>query len=173
MSTEAEQRPATPAEEEVAYRKALGGFGTGVVLVAAEDAEGRAHGLIVNSFTSVSLTPPIVLWCLANTCKVFDVYLRAPAFSLNFLSVEDEARARQFSSRGVDRILDPAHLERMETGAPVLATAMASFDCRVRKSEPVGDHEVIYGDVAAWRATGAGDALGYYRGRFVKLSHGE
>lgn len=171
MSTDAERMAEAPVDEEVAYRRALGGFGTGVVLVAAEDAAGRAHGLIVNSFTSVSLKPPIVLWCLANTCKVFDVYAQAPAFSLNFLSVEDEARARQFSNRGSDRILDPGHLERMETGAPVLATALASFDCRVWKRETVGDHEVIYGEVAAWRATGAGDALGYYRGKFVKLSH--
>lgn len=155
-----------------AYRRALGGFGTGVALVAAWDAEGRAHGLIVNSLTSVSLHPPILLWCLALTSSVFGVYTGCPSFSVNILSADDEARARQFSRRG-DRILPPDEVIRLETGAPVLARAVASLDCRMRGHQPVGDHQVIFGDVVAWRADAEIDALGFFRGRFVKLSADE
>jgi flavin reductase (DIM6/NTAB) family NADH-FMN oxidoreductase RutF len=155
--------------DDRAYRRALGGFGTGVALVAAEDGEGLVHGLIINSLTSVSLHPPIILWCLVDTCQAFSVFTDCPAFSINILGHDDQALAHQFSRRG-DRIIPPDQLVRMETGAPVLAAAVASLDCRVRKHERVGDHEVIYGDVAAYRAAREGDALGYFRGRYVKLS---
>ena len=158
--------------DELAYRRALGGFGTGVALVAAEDDAGRVHGLIINSLTSVSLHPPIILWCLLDTCTAFRVFIDCPSFSINILGAEDEALARQFSRRG-DRIIPPDQLVRMATGAPVLAAAVASLDCRARNHDRVGDHEVVYGDVAAYRSAPAGDALGYFRGRYVKLSLGD
>ena len=158
--------------DELAYRRALGGFGTGVALVAAEDDAGQAHGLIINSLTSVSLHPPIILWCLLDTCAAFRVFTDCRCFSINILGAQDEALARQYSVRG-DRSIPSDHLVRMKTGAPVLAAAVASLDCRVRNHDRVGDHEVIYGDVAAYRSAPAGDALGYFRGRYVKLSLGD
>ena len=157
--------------DSLAYRRALGGFGTGVALVAAHDRDGRAHGLIVNSLTSVSLHPPIMLWCLANSCAAFDVFTNAPAFSLNILRSGDEEVAHQFSRRG-DRIIPPDQVCAMETGAPVLAAAVASLDCRMRLRQPMGDHEVIYGDVIAYRGDAGVDALGFFRGQYVTLKSG-
>ena len=154
-----------------AYRRALGGFGTGVALVAAHDRDGRAHGLIVNSLTSVSLHPPIMLWCLANSSAAFDVFTHAPAFSMNILRSGDEAVAHQFSRRG-DRIIPPDQVCTMETGAPVLTAAVASLDCRMRLRQPMGDHEVIYGDVVAYRGDPGVDALGFFRGQYVTLKSG-
>jgi flavin reductase (DIM6/NTAB) family NADH-FMN oxidoreductase RutF len=154
-----------------AYRRALGGFGTGVALVAADDAQGRSHGMIINSLTSVSLNPPIMLWCLANASAAFDVFTSCRAFSLNILRSGDEAMAQQFSRKG-DRILTPDQICRLETGAPVLAAAIASLDCRIRMRQPMGDHEVIYGDVAAYRHD-PGDALGFFHGQFVTLKTGQ
>lgn len=159
------------AFDELAYRRALGGFGTGVVLIAAHDALGRAHGVIVNSLTSVSLAPPVILWCLGGGCAAFEVFTSCRSFSVNILGAGDEALARQFSRRG-ERLLPADRLTEMETGAPVLSGALASLDCRMRSRAPVGDHEVIYGDVAAFRAMGAGDALGYFRGGYVTLASG-
>lgn len=161
--------PETPSSfDPKAYRSALGGFGTGVALVAAHDAQGQAHGLIINSLTSVSLHPPIMLWCLANTSKAFGVFTNCPAFSLNILRSDDHDVAKRFSQRG-DRIIPPEQICTMETGAPVLAEAVASLDCRMRLRQPMGDHEVIYGDVVAYRADAGVDALGFFRGRFVTL----
>jgi flavin reductase (DIM6/NTAB) family NADH-FMN oxidoreductase RutF len=154
-----------------AYRRALGGFGTGVALVAAYDRHGRAHGIIVNSLTSVSLHPPIMLWCLANSRAAFDVFTNAPAFSMNILRSGDEAVAHRFSRSG-DRILTPEQVCTMETGAPVLAAAVASLDCRLRLRQPMGDHEVIYGDVVAYRGDPGVDALGFFRGQYVTLKSG-
>ena len=151
------------------YRRALGGFGTGVALVAAHDANGIAHGMIINSLTSVSLHPPIMLWCLANTSAAFKVFSESPAFSLNILRSDDHGVAQQFSRRGADRIIPPDQVCTMETGAPALVAAVASLDCRLRLRQPMGDHEVIYGDVIAYRADAGVDALGFFRGRFVTL----
>jgi len=151
------------------YRRALGGFGTGVALVAAHDANGIAHGMIINSLTSVSLHPPIMLWCLANTSAAFKVFSEAPAFSLNILRSDDHGVAQQFSRRGADRIIPPDQVCTMETGAPALIAAVANLDCRLRLRQPMGDHEVIYGDVIAYRADAGVDALGFFRGRFVTL----
>jgi len=155
-----------------AYRQALGGFGTGVALIAADDAQGRSHGLIINSLTSVSLRPPIVLWCLANSSNAFPVFTGCKTFSVNILRSEDETVAQQFSRKG-DRILPPEQICRMETGAPVLLAAVASLDCRMRLRQPMGDHEVIYGDVVAYRAEHGVDALGFFRGQYVTLKSGE
>jgi flavin reductase (DIM6/NTAB) family NADH-FMN oxidoreductase RutF len=157
--------------DQFAYRRALGGFGTGVALVAADDAKGRSHGLIINSLTSVSLHPPIMLWCLANGSGAFDVFTRALAFSVNILRSGDEDVAKEFSRRG-DRILTADQVIRMETGAPVLKDAVASLDCRLRLRQPMGDHEVIYGDVVAYRADAGVDALGFFRGQYVTLKSG-
>ena len=157
--------------DQIAYRRALGGFGTGVALVAADDSQGRSHGLIVNSLTSVSLDPPIILWCLANTCAAFQVFTDCPAFSVNILRAGEEDLVRAFSRKG-DRILSPDQMGRMETGAPVLSTAVASLDCRMRRRQREGDHEVIFGDVVAYRAEHGVDALGFFRGQFVTLKTG-
>ena len=165
--------PDSPSEFDAkAYRSALGGFGTGVALVAARDEAGNAHGLIINSMTSVSLHPPIMLWCLANTSAAFRVFTEASAFSLNILRSHDAEVAQRFSRRG-DRVIPAEQICTMETGAPVLTAAVASLDCRLRLRQPMGDHEVIYGDVIAYRADPGVDALGFFRGRFVTLSSGE
>lgn len=161
-----------PDFDQLAYRRALGGFGTGVALVAARDAEGRAHGLIINSLTSVSLEPPVVLWCLGNTCAAFSVFTGCEAFSINILRSEDEALARQFSRRG-DRIIAEEMVREDVSGAPILKAAVASLDCRMRSRLTMGDHEVIFGDVAAFHAADGTDALGFFQGRFVRLSVGE
>jgi flavin reductase (DIM6/NTAB) family NADH-FMN oxidoreductase RutF len=155
-----------------AYRSALGGFGTGVALVAARDEAGNAHGMIINSLTSVSLHPPIVLWCLANSSAAFKVFTEAPVFSLNILRSDDAEVAQRFSRKG-DRVIPPEQICTMESGAPVLTAAVASLDCRLRLRQPMGDHEVIYGDVVAYRAAPGVDALGFFRGRFVTLRSGD
>jgi 3-hydroxy-9,10-secoandrosta-1,3,5(10)-triene-9,17-dione monooxygenase reductase component len=90
---------------------------------------------------------------------------------MNILRSGDEAVAHQFSRRG-DRIIPPDQVCTMETGAPVLAAAVASLDCRMRLRQPMGDHEVIYGDVVAYRGDPGVDALGFFRGQYVTLKSG-
>lgn len=100
-----------------------------------------------------------MLWCLANTSNAFRVFTQCEAFSLNILRSDDHDVAQRFSCRG-DRIIPPEQVCTMDTGAPVLTEALASLDCRMRLRQPMGDHEVIYGDVISYRAQHGADALG-------------
>ena len=160
------------AFNSTAYRKTLGGFGTGVALAAAYDSQGRAHGMIVNSLTSVSLDPPIVLWCLASSSSAFEVYTSCAAFSLNILAADFEDHIPRFAASG-DRIIPDDLVETLTTGAPVLAGAVSVLDCRLRSRQCEGDHEVIFGDVAAYRSVPESDALGFFRGRYFTLTADE
>ncbi len=160
------------AFNSTAYRKTLGGFGTGVALAAAYDAKGRAHGMIINSLTSVSLDPPIVLWCLATTSSAFPIYTGCKAFSLNILAADFEDHLPRFVASG-DRIIPDELVETLATGAPVLSGAVAVLDCHMRSRQCEGDHEVIFGDVAAFRSAPESDALGFFRGRYFTLTADE
>ena len=85
----------------------------------------------------------------------------------------DEVGFSVTGTRSGDRIIPEDQICTMETGAPVLTEAVASLDCRMRLRQPMGDHEVIYGDVVTYRADPGVDALGFFRGRFVTLTSGE
>ncbi len=144
------------------YRRVLGAFATGVTVVTAEDAEG-ALGLTVNSFTSVSLKPPLVLWCLDDGCDRRHVFHSSPRFAVNVLAFGDEAHSRRFS-QGAGR-LKPGERETGRTGAPLLKGAAARFECEVRERIQMGDHQIIVGEVMAWDDSGT-EGLVFSRGRY-------
>ncbi|MBX7247835.1 MAG: flavin reductase family protein [Caulobacteraceae bacterium] len=147
------------------YRRALGSFATGVTVVTAEDAEG-ALGLTVNSFTSVSLQPPLILWCLDDVCDRRHVFHSAERFAVNVLSAEDHDRSRRFA-RGAGRP-DADELEDGATGVPLLKGALARFECEVRERIQLGDHQVIVGEVLAWESR-KGEGLVFFRGRYGRF----
>jgi flavin reductase (DIM6/NTAB) family NADH-FMN oxidoreductase RutF len=150
--------------DQKAYRAALGGFATGVTVVTARDADGGAHGLTVNSFTSVSLDPPMVLWCLGDNSDAWDLFSRAPAYAINVLAAGDEALAMRFAGKG-DQRLAAGEFSTLATGSPVLPGAVAVFDCDVVQRVSAGDHLILIGQTREWQARG-GEALTYHGGRF-------
>ncbi len=151
------------------YRRALGSFATGVTVVTAEDAEG-ALGLTVNSFTSVSLEPRLVLWCLDDVCDRRHVFHSASRFAVNVLRAGDEDHSRRFS-KGAWR-LEPGEVEHGPGGAPRLKGALARFDCEVRERIQLGDHQVIVGEVLAFDARD-GEGLVYFRGQYGRFDGGD
>ncbi len=151
------------------YRRALGAFATGVTVVTGEDARG-ALGLTVNSFTSVSINPPLVLWCLDDACDRRHVFHSSPRFAVNVLAAGDEARSRRFS-KGAGR-LEPGECERGGTGVPLLKGAVARFECEVRERLQMGDHQIIVGEVLAFDDTG-GEGLLFSRGRYGRAADEE
>ena len=144
------------------YRRALGAFPTGVTVVTAEDGTGPL-GLTVNSFTSVSLDPPLVLWCLDDDCDRRHVFHTAPRFAVNVLAAGDQERSHRFA-RGAGR-LEADEIEHGATGAPLLKGALARFECEVRERIQMGDHQIIVGEVLHWDDQG-GEALVFSRGRY-------
>lgn len=155
-------------DDERAYRRALGGFPTGVVLIATDTAKGPA-GIVVNSFTSVSLTPRLVLWCLGDASDRFGHFADAEAWSVNVLAAAQEAISARVARPGAWEIAD-LPLRRMGE-APALDGALVTLACTTAERRPMGDHLVIVGEVSAWE-TAEGSALTYFRGGYGRTKAG-
>jgi flavin reductase (DIM6/NTAB) family NADH-FMN oxidoreductase RutF len=150
----AEPAPAVPPPtvEVSAFREAMGSFPTGVTVVTVASDDGNIHGITVNSFSSVSLDPMLVLICLKKNSRGLGLIERAGAFAVNVLSAGQHDLARRFANR--HRPAGPAMFDGVPfksgvTGCPVLVDATASFDCRLRRSHPAGDHLIVLGEVVA------------------------
>jgi flavin reductase (DIM6/NTAB) family NADH-FMN oxidoreductase RutF len=143
-------------------RSCLARFATGVA-VAAVDGPGRRAGLTVNSFTAVSLEPPLVLIALLKTARSHGLFLERP-FTVNVLGAEQEPLARHFAGR--------PHVEHVvwdaASRAPRLAGALAVIECAPWAAHDGGDHTLVVGRVTAFSYRD-GEALGYFCGRFVRL----
>ena len=127
-------------------RHAFGSFGTGVTVVTARHTEGRLAGVTANSFTSVSLDPPVVLWSLGCTSPSLEVFDDAGRFVINVLSVSQVALARRFASRVADKFAGVGFHEGT-AGLPVLDDCTATIECRTITRTPVGDHVLFMGEV--------------------------
>lgn len=155
--------PAAPDAFDIpAYRRALGGFATGVCVVTAHTAEGP-FGITVNSFTSVSLRPPLILWCLDRTSWRHDAFARAERFAVHMLPVEDRDMSDRFAW-GVCQ-LSSEEFDSSSSEPPRLKNALTRLECITRDRIVMGDHLTIVGEVERFE-TRPGDALTYYRGRY-------
>jgi len=152
-----------------AFRRALGGFATGVCIVTAHTPEGPL-GITVNSFTSVSLAPPLILWCLDEASDRHHLFAAADRFAVHVLPVEDREMSDRFA-KGVSR-LSADEFDSEDPEPPRLRNALVRLDCRATQRTPVGDHLVIVGQVERFE-TRPGAALIYYRGRYSGLEEPE
>lgn len=145
-----------------AYRRALGAFATGVCVVTADSAAGPL-GITINSFTSVSLTPRLVLWCLDERSERWPAFAAADRFSIHVLDAQSEALARRFAKGS--GLMEPGEFQRVGEAAPRLGAAAARFDCKTHERVQMGDHMIIVGEVEAFEASDAA-TLTYFRGRY-------
>jgi flavin reductase (DIM6/NTAB) family NADH-FMN oxidoreductase RutF len=153
---------ADTGEEEQVYRRALGALATGVALIVTQSAGGPA-GIVVNSFTSVSLKPRLVLWCLGEASDRYAHFAEAPRWTVNVLSAAQEAVAARVAKPGAWAIGD-LPLSALD-GAPVLEGALLHLVCRTSERRVMGDHLAIVGAVEAFAAA-PGDGLTYFRSRY-------
>lgn len=154
-------------EPEQAFRRAMGAFATGVTVVSAARGETALSGITVNSMTSVSLRPRLLLWCLGDASARYDIFAAADVWGVTMLGADEEALALRFTRAETESIA-PAEAE-MFAGAPVLKAGMAHLSCRTHERRVAGDHLIIIGEVVDVRAR-AGDALTFYRGRYGRLA---
>jgi flavin reductase (DIM6/NTAB) family NADH-FMN oxidoreductase RutF len=150
-----------------ALRRAFGAFATGVTIAATLDDRGAPVGLTANSFTSVSLDPPLVLVCVGHGAAALGAFRSAGRFAVSVLSAAQRDAAMVFATRGADKFAAVAWAPRV-TGAPVIEGCAAWFDCETEIVTTLGDHDAVVGRV---RAFGRDDArpLGYHAGRFVEI----
>jgi len=149
-------------------RDALGCFATGVTVVTTRDGEGRPVGLTANSFTSVSLDPPLLLVCLAKTASSLPCFAVAEAFAVNVLHIGQQTVSGRFASKTEDRFAGTPW-EVWDTGAPIVENSLASFDCTRHAWHDAGDHVILIGHVQRVRFEPRRDPLLYFRGRYRRL----
>ena len=132
------------------FRTALGRFATGVTVVTTMTERGPL-GITANSFASVSLDPPLVLWCPAKFSRRFNAFVKAQHFAIHVLGTEQEALSHRFARDGLD--FDGADWAEGDNGLPVLNGCLARFECETHDCHDGGDHRIMVGRVthAAWR----------------------
>jgi flavin reductase (DIM6/NTAB) family NADH-FMN oxidoreductase RutF len=148
-----------------ALRASLGLFATGVTIVTTRAADGSAIGLTANSFNSVSLSPPLVLWSLALRAGSLQAFLQAKHYAIHVLSVEQKSLAERFASKSGNRFEDLPTTPGLG-GAPILAGCAAVFECNNRSQYPEGDHVILVGEVLACKHDAKRSPLLFHGGKF-------
>ena len=129
-----------------AFRQALGRFATGVCLITVNDEQSGPLALTANSFSSVSLDPPLVLWSIQNNSECFREYTQNEYFAFSVLGGEHASLSGKYARLG-EHAIDPAEFEQNAQGVPVLKDAIAQFNCRLFALHEAGDHHIIVGEV--------------------------
>ena len=167
---------AASAVDVSAFRQAMGSFATGVTIVTVASGDGNMHGMTVNSFSSVSLDPMLVLVCLNQTSRGAGLIERAGAFAVNVLSAGQQDVSRWFASRhrpADSAMFDGVPFEPGITGCPVLVdAAAASFDCLLRQTHHAGDHLIVLGEVVALVHRPQQEPLIFHSGMYKSLEPG-
>jgi 3-hydroxy-9,10-secoandrosta-1,3,5(10)-triene-9,17-dione monooxygenase reductase component len=138
--------PSAGVEARRHFRNTLGQFATGVTAMTCLGAHGERIGVTVNSFNSLSLDPPLILWSLANSSASYTCFQVGQPFAVNMLSVDQEALARQFAQPGTDKFKSVQTLSGLD-GVPLIAGCVAYLECLTEARHPGGDHEIIVGRV--------------------------
>ena len=165
MSAFTTQTQFSPSEDAAAYRQALGHFTTGIAVVTAQVAN-RWIGITVNSFASVSLSPPLILWSPDKKSARHDPFVQAQDFAVHILSSEQKSICDGFVKSS--DAFDPNHTVLSDQGVPIIPNALATFECETQSTIDAGDHTIILGKVN--RVSFAdGDPLVFWRGQISKF----
>jgi flavin reductase (DIM6/NTAB) family NADH-FMN oxidoreductase RutF len=149
-------------------RDALSCFATGVTVVTCLRPDGEPAGLTVNSFTSVSLDPPLLLVCLYKEAASAPALIEAPHFAVNVLQTRQQPASIRFSTRDEDRFGTTAW-SCGEAGAPILKDSLGVFECERSAVHDGGDHYILVGEVVKASFDASLDPLLYFRGRYRRL----
>ena len=158
-------RPSAPSFSSEEFRAALGSFATGVTVVTALDASGQPVGLTANSFNSVSLSPPLVLWSLSRRAGSMPAFSSGSHYAINILAAEQHALAVRFASKDIDRFAGVA-FRKGAGGAPVLEGSAAVFECFNRSQYEEGDHIIFVGEVEHCERREGASPLIFHDGRY-------
>ncbi len=152
-------------------RDTLGQFATGVCLVTIRGTDGRALALTINSFASVSLDPPLVLWSLQCDANTYTEFANAPEYAINVLTSAQQDHSNRYAMKDGHE-LDASHYVDGANGAPLIVDALASFECSLEAVHPGGDHVILVGRVTRlWRGA-IGEPLVFFGGGYRHLHNG-
>ncbi|AWK84807.1 flavin reductase family protein [Azospirillum thermophilum] len=152
------------------FRSALGCFATGIAVVTTLEPDGQPVGVTVNSFSSVSLDPPLVQFCLGRAAQSFAAFTAAPSFAVNILADDQEDLSVRFSRREQQERWGGVAVERWDSGVPILAGCLASLECDREHLFDAGDHVIVVGRVRRLASRPDGRPLLYFRGGYAALA---
>ncbi|WP_065373115.1 flavin reductase [Ensifer adhaerens] len=153
--------------DPIALRRAFGTFVTGVTVITTRDDDGTPRGMTANSFTSVSLDPPLLLVCVAKSASSYPAFTNAGCFAVNILHEGQVDVSGTFASKSPDKFQSVTH-DHIHTGAPVLTDSLTWFDCTTFSTVDAGDHAILIGEVRAF-GTSPTAPLGFCRGRYASV----
>lgn len=151
-------------------RRALGQYATGVTVITTLGGDGRRVGMTANSFSSLSLDPPLVLWSIGRKSSNFAHFEQAPCFTVHVLHAGQAGLAARFASRDVDRFEGVAS-SAGASGAPQLEDFLARFDCTTETRLPGGDHLILVGKVLTFDEREGLAPLVFHAGRYASLTN--
>jgi flavin reductase (DIM6/NTAB) family NADH-FMN oxidoreductase RutF len=152
-----------------AFRNALGSFPTGVAVVTTSASTENHLGITVNSFTSVSLDPPLVLWCMDKKSDRYDAFTRAHSYTVSILGTGHQSVSARLAKQG-SHSLDGIALKETRLGPPALADALAVFECEAQAVHDAGDHVILIGRVIHFSRHEDGAPLVFFRGQYGALA---
>jgi len=147
------------------FRDVLGRFASGVTVVTSTSA-GEPVGLTCQSFSSVSLDPPLVLFVPAKTSRAWPLIQRSGKFCVNFLAADQAELSNRMASRGIDKFAEVPWTPSAATGSPLLAGVLGHVDCTIHAVHEAGDHFVVIGRVLDMAVSGVEEPLLFYRGDY-------
>lgn len=172
VTSPAAERPAThsTAIDPKLFRQLLGCFPTGVAVITTTDPDGRPVGLTCNSFSSVSLEPPLVLFSLRKASSLVSVFSESNAFAINILSQRQDALSGRFASSKILDKFEGVDWRFGPLGTPLIDDCLASFECSVHARHDAGDHYIFIGEVKHMSEGCADQALVFYKGAYMMLA---
>lgn len=150
------------------FRATMGHYATGAAIVTAAWQD-QPYGLAVNSFTSVSLDPPKVLFCPDKSSDTWPMIRKAGRFAVNVLACGQSDTCRTFAKKGADRFIATRFTSGPRTGSPILSGVLAHLECELERVVDAGDHYVALGAVVDGQAYSGQSPLLFYRGQFHEL----
>ncbi|MDZ4358892.1 MAG: flavin reductase [Variovorax sp.] len=170
MTSVIDRPVAGPLLDAREFRDALGTFPTGVAVIATVDAQSAPVGLTCNSFSSVSLDPPLVLWSLRKASKSLEVFRRTPCFTINVLADDQHEFSGRFASSKVADKFDGVGWWPGYGGAPVIEGSLAHFECATFAVHEAGDHLIFIGEVQRFGHGRQQEPLVFYKGAYMMLT---
>jgi 3-hydroxy-9,10-secoandrosta-1,3,5(10)-triene-9,17-dione monooxygenase reductase component len=149
------------------FRDVLGHFATGVTIITAID-DGEPVGIAANAFASLSLDPPLVLFCVAHSSSTWPRIQRAGKFAINILGEHHESLSQLFATKGADRFTSTPWRTGV-SGSPVLDEAIAYVDCELEAEYPGGDHLIVVGRVVDLDVRDGGRPLLFFKGSYGRI----
>lgn len=150
------------------FRAAMGSFAAGVTVITTLDANGAPQAVTATAFSSVSLSPPLCLVCIAKRTRTYQPLLLKGSFAVNILRAEQEWLSARFASSAVDRFASVAWEPGAVTGCPIITGALVSMECHVVEVHSGGDHDIFLGSPTSIRVH-EGAPLVYWRGSYSSL----